>query len=60
MATMFDPYYATEVLNDILSRRGDEMLMSPKRETSTPKKFQANLTPYHTYPAQVGKEGQGI
>lgn len=27
---MFDPVYVTEVLNDILSRRGKELFIKPK------------------------------
>lgn len=33
---MFDPIYVTEVLNDILSRRGLEVLLSLKEQTEPP------------------------
>ncbi len=33
---MFDPYYVTEVLNDILSRHGLELVMTPKENLEPP------------------------
>ncbi len=33
---MFDPIYVTEVLNDILGRRGIELILTPKDKAKTP------------------------
>lgn len=35
---MFDPIYATEVFNDIASRRGREMVITPKETQEAPPK----------------------
>lgn len=35
---MFDPVYVTEVLNDILGRRGFSLAMTPKDKPDSPPK----------------------
>lgn len=37
---MFDPVYATEVINDIVSRRGLEFSMAIKNNAESPSKVQ--------------------
>lgn len=34
---MFDPNHVTEVLNDILGRRGMELALKPKNEPESPR-----------------------
>lgn len=33
---MFDPHYVVEVMNDILGRRGIELVLTPKEKQEAP------------------------
>ena len=33
---MFDPHYVVEVMNDILGRRGIELVLTPKEKQESP------------------------
>lgn len=43
---MFDPVYVTEVINDILSRRGLQMVITPKEKSQKPAE-EDSLTSFH-------------